>query len=810
MTPSRCRYTNRSNRGTMLMNKFEKAVYTLEFDKVRAKLAAHARTEAAKSALLNIMPSVDPVTIAKLTEETTKAKELVVTKGTPPFGGAKDISALLDRAEHGGTLSAGELLSVASVLRIVGSLIRYAGKSNDCLYGYFSMLQENDFLEKSISSAIAGEDLISDDASDQLYKIRREQRRTESSVRDILSSYTTGNKSKYLQENIVTIRSGRYVIPVKAEYRNEVKGLLHDTSASGATYFIEPIAVLEANNRLRELKAAEADEIEHILSELTKEVVRFSSQLALNCRVVTDLACIFARASYSFEIDGCAAILTNGPRNIKLIKARHPLIDKEKVVPISLEFGKTKKTMIITGPNTGGKTVTLKTIGLLAMMAQCGLHIPCNYGSELPVFTGILADIGDEQSIEQSLSTFSAHMVNISSILSEIDDGCLILFDELGAGTDPVEGAALAVAILERVKETGAFSAATTHYAELKLYALENDDVLNASCEFDVDTLKPTYRLIIGLPGKSNAFAISSRLGIDPAIIERAGQILKDDNVKFEDMLSKLESTENSMEKERLALTQAREEAEKQLADAEKKAKELKAECEKQLQNARDQANAILASARASSDYIFAELNRLQKDKEKLATKENLEKSREDIRNKLKEADSSVYKEEKPQLDENYVLPRPLEKGDSVLIVDINKLGTVIAVEGKNAVVQAGIIKTKTKIKNLRLVEEKVEIPDTFSKSAAGVPLRESVRNEIDVRGEIGDDAWYIVDRYLDSAITAGYTTITVIHGKGTGALRAALWRYMRTDKRIKSFRSGRYGEGDTGVTVVELTGKHK
>ncbi len=796
------------------MSNFNKAVYTLEFDKIREQLAALARTKGARNALLEIMPSTDPVVIKRLTEETTKAKEMIVVKGTPPFGGAKDITPMLDRAVKGGSLSISELIYVAATLRIVASLIKYAGSSTDCLSSYFSFLQENSFLEKKISGAIAGEDTIADDASDALYKIRREQRKTENNIRDILSGYTTGAKSKFLQENIVTIRGGRYVVPVKAEYRNEVKGLLHDTSASGATYFIEPIAVLEANNRLRELKSAEEAEIERILAELSDEVVRFSSQLTLNCKVITDLACIFARAAYSYEIDGCAAVMSVKPRNIKLIKARHPLIDKEKVVPISLEFGKEQSSMIITGPNTGGKTVTLKTIGLLAMMAQCGLHIPCSYGSELPVFSGVLADIGDEQSIEQSLSTFSAHMVNIASILKEMDENTLVLFDELGAGTDPVEGAALAVSILERVKEAGTLSASTTHYAELKLYALENDDVLNASCEFDVETLKPTYRLITGLPGKSNAFSISARLGIAPEIIERAAQIMKEDNVKFEDMLSKLEATESVLQKERAALAAATEEANRRLAEANAKAKEAEENSEKLVERAREQANAILASAKASSEFVFDELGKLQREKDKADAKARLESSRAGIRDRLKATDEEIYSgvAVADPVDENYVLPRPLEKGDSVLIVDINKTGVVISIEGKKAVVQAGIIKTKTPIKNLRLLDEKVELPESFAsnKKQATQTLRDSVKNEIDLRGETGDDAWFMVDRYLDSAVTAGYTTVTLIHGKGTGALRAALWRYMRGDKRIKSFRSGRYGEGDTGVTVVELTGKHK
>ncbi len=793
------------------MSSFEKAIYTLEFSKIREKLSSLARTEAARSALLKIVPSADPVVVARLTDETTKAKEMVVVKGAPPFGGAKDISGLLDRAARGGVLSASELLSVASNLKAVSALLKYKGGDCGCLNSYFDLLQENSFLEKKITSAIVGEDMIADDASDALYKIRRESRKTENSIRDILAGYTGGHKSKFLQENIVTIRGGRYVVPVKAEYRNEVKGLLHDTSASGATLFIEPLAVLEANNRLRELKSAEEEEIGRILSELTDEVVRFVNQLNLNCKVMTDLACIFARGAYSYEIDGCAAIIPQKAKNIKLIKARHPLIDAEKVVPISLEYGKTQKSLIITGPNTGGKTVTLKTIGLFAIMAQCGLHIPCVYGSELPIFSNVLADIGDEQSIEQSLSTFSAHMVNIASILNELDGDSLVLFDELGAGTDPVEGAALAVAILEHVKKQGAISAATTHYAELKLYALENDDVLNASCEFDVETLKPTYRLITGLPGKSNAFSISARLGISPDIIASAASIMKEDNKKFEDVLSRLEETESQMEKERAALSAEKAAAEKRIAEAEQKARLLEERSEKEISRAREQANAILASAKASSEFIFDELRKLQKDKDKADAKERLEKSRADIRSALKSGSDQVYKENEFDADdEDYVLPRPLEKGDSVLIADIKTKGVVLSIEGKNAIIQAGIIKTKTPISKLRLLADEIEIPQSFSKSTPQAPLRESVKNEIDLRGETGDDAWFMVDRYLDSAVTAGYTTVTLIHGKGTGALRAALWRYMKGDKRIKSFRSGRYGEGDTGVTIVELTGKHR
>lgn len=795
-------------------NAFVRAVRTLEFDKIREMLIHSARTEGAKEKLSAIVPSADEVVVKRLQSETSKAKELIVLKGSAPFGGARDISEALDRAQRGASLSPKQLLSVASTLRIVSSLNKYAGgrESLGCLAEYFGMLQENPFLEKKISAAVVSEDIIADDASDNLYKIRREMRKTENGIKDTLAKYTNGSQSKYLQENIVTIRSGRYVVPVKAEYKNEVKGLLHDTSASGATFFIEPLAVLEANNKLRELKSAEEDEIEKILVLLTEEVVRFALQLTMDCRVITDLDCIFARAELSFKLDASEPILGGMKRRIKLLRARHPLLPKESAVPISLEFGDAQSTMIITGPNTGGKTVTLKTIGLFAMMAQCGLHIPCDYGSCLPIFSNILADIGDEQSIEQSLSTFSAHMVNVVEILKSVDEDSLVLFDELGAGTDPVEGAALAIAILERIKALGAISAATTHYSELKLYAIEHDDVLNASCEFDVETLKPTYRLITGLPGKSNAFAISSRLGISDEIISRATELLKDENVKFETVLSRLEEQENSLEKEREAVKKAKAEAEKMLAEATEKARGIEERTEKEIARAREQANAILASARASSDFIFDTVNQLQKDKDKADAKQRLEQSRAAVRSELRRADGLIYDAsvEKEKEDEDYVLPRALQKGDPVLIYDIKKKGTVISVEGKNAVVQAGIIKTKVKIKNLRLLDEPVVVEESVSKNAHVGDLRAGVKNEIDLRGETGDDAWFMVDRYLDSAITAGYQSVRLIHGKGTGALRAALWRYLRSDKRISSFRSGRYGEGDTGVTVVELTGKHK
>ncbi|MBO5768154.1 MAG: Smr/MutS family protein [Clostridia bacterium] len=567
------------------------------------------------------------------------------------------------------------------------------------------------------------------------------------------------------------------------------------------------MAVIEANNKLRELKGRESEEIEKILYDLSSKVASAATLIRVDFTAMIDLDAIFARASYSSDIMGIRP-KTNA-KAIRLIRARHPLIPRSKVVPISVEFGERDNALIITGPNTGGKTVTLKTLGLLSMMAQSGLYIPADDGSALPVFDAVLADIGDEQSIEQSLSTFSSHMVNVVSILKECGKGSLVLFDELGAGTDPTEGASLAIAILERVRASGAIVAATTHYSEIKIYALDTEGVLNASCEFDLATLKPTYRLITGIPGRSNAFEISLRLGMDESVIARAKELLADDNIRFEDVIVRLEETEQDLRKERSESERARAEAQRIREQAEREAKELKDRAEAELDRARSQAQRILDAAKKTSNQVFEELNELKKADAKRLELERIELARKSIRQNLKDTSSQISDIEEFEVEEeNYVLPRPLQIGDKVLLADIGKEAVVKSISGDTVFCAMGRLETKTNIKNIRLLanaaavekQKKEKGRAQYTHSVSGV------KNEIDVRGNTGDDAWFIIDRYLDDAILAGHETVYVIHGKGTGALRAALWQFFRQDKaRIRTFRSGRYGEGDLGVTVLEL-----
>lgn len=791
------------------MKGFTRAAKLLEFDKVLAAIAANAATEGAKELIASLTPSDDMVIVMRTQAETRDAKQMILKKSAPPFGKAKDILPAVERAEKGASLTPRELLDIASLLRSVSSILKYAGNMSESgsLERYLLSLTENNFLERKISSAIIAEDMIADDASDNLYRIRRDQRKCESAVRDLLASYTSGQKSKYLQENIVTMRGGRYVVPVKAEYRNEIKGLVHDSSASGATLFVEPIAVLEQNNRLRELKVAEEEEIEKILRNLSDETARFSSPLAQNYRAVTDLAVIFAKAAYAIDTDSFEPKITAEKREYSLIKARHPLLPKESVVPISVSFGDKEKTLVITGPNTGGKTVTLKTIGLMALMAQSGLQLPCGEGTAVPLFSCVLPDIGDEQSIEQSLSTFSAHMTNIVEIINNCDDRSLTLFDELGAGTDPVEGAALAISILEEIREQGGLCAATTHYSELKTYALESPFVLNASCEFDVESLRPTYRLITGIPGKSNAFAISSRLGIADNIIERAKAFMAEDNKKFEDVIARLEESESRLEKDRVNAERARKEAERILEEARSEAKKVTERASKDAEKVKENAARILQSAKSSSDYVLNEIKRMQDEKDKADAKQRLEETRQQVRQALKNADGKIgaLNDEDLEPEQGEVPNRPLVAGDRVIIPLTKQRGVVVEISGKNAVISTGNARTKVSLASLRLDDTPMEIQKKVKPSATVTTSREAVRNEIDLRGQTGDDAWFMVDRFLDSAVQAGWQAVTLVHGKGTGALRAALWKELKRDKRVVSYRIGRYGEGDLGVTICEL-----
>jgi len=791
----------------------EKTLKTLEFDKVREMLAESALTSGARELAKRLTPTDRIEEILRRQRRTTDAKKLMNIKGAPSFGEIVDVSDACERALKGATLTTRELLDVADLLLVSRRLLEYIRMNrlfDTVLDEIFERLVTNRHLEDKITRAIISEDMISDDASPALGDIRRKMRVVNNRIRDMLQHYTQSNDySKYLQDNIVTMRNGRYVIPVKVECRGDIKGLVHDTSSSGATLFVEPIAVVEANNDLRELAAKESREIERILADMSNDVAEMSSAIMFNYRNITELAFVFACAELSFRMNGNPPAI-NGERLISLKRARHPLINKDKVVPIDAIIGDGYDTLIITGPNTGGKTVTLKTFGLLAVMAQAGLHIPVDETSSVCVFDRVLADIGDEQSIEQSLSTFSSHMVNIVSILGEITDKSLVLFDELGVGTDPIEGAALAVSIIENVRAVGAVCAATTHYAELKVYALNTEGVRNASCEFNVETLKPTYKLTIGTPGKSNAFAISEKLGISGGIIERAKELVSSENRQFEDVIESLEKTRIEMEKERAEAAELRAEYERFKTEAEKKYKEKIGKADAELEAARKKATELINSARASSEFVFSQLDKAKAAKESARFAEELDERKRAVRQHLRDS-SDRFDPVEDKSNEPYELPRPLKKGDNVLIVNINKKAVVTTLPDKRGLVgvRAGLIDTRTSIDNLRLIEEEDAVIDkdknkvTRSQYSA-VKVRD-FSPEIDLRGKNGDEAWYLVDKYFDDASIAGIHSVRLIHGKGTGALRAALWRFLKTDGRVASFRIGQFGEGDAGVTVVEL-----
>ncbi len=789
----------------------EKTLSTLEFDKIRTILAGLCPTEGAAAEAMMLTPT-DRIDIARLRLcRTTDAKRLSDAKGMPSFGGVRDIGDTCERALKGAVLTPRELLDVALVLRTSRGLLEYIRSNRlftTVLDEVFERLIPNRQLEDRITRSIISEELIADEASPTLADVRRKIRVANLRVRESLAKYTGGSYSKYLQENIVTQRNGRYVIPVKAEYRNDVKGLIHDTSSSGATVFIEPMAVVEANNELALLEAKEAHEIEKILSELSGEVASISPSLSLNYKNITELAFVFGCAELSRTTDGCEPQL-NDKHSCNLKRARHPLIDKKTVVPISIAIGEDYDTLIITGPNTGGKTVTLKTVGLFSIMAAAGLHLPCDEGSCVCVFEKILVDLGDEQSIEQSLSTFSSHMVNIVGVVEQKNDRSLVLFDELGAGTDPVEGAALAIAIIEDVRASGALCIATTHYTELKTYALDTKGVCNASCEFDVETLRPTYKLIIGTPGKSNAFAISEKLGLPKEIVKRAGELINNENKQFENVIGDLEKLRIETEKQ---LEEAR--AQRKAFEAEREAREADiqkrlAESQRLLDNARSKAQNMVDSAKLSSDFIMEQMEALKKQKESERLGEELSRARREIREHLR-THSDAFDPVEHKKSENYILPRALKKGDEVYIVSLDKTGYLLEDPDRSGKVMAqiGIVKTKVKLDDLQLVENEVQFHvggKTQKLSAVKVSVNRDFKSELDLRGMTGDEAWSIVDKYFDDAAISGFHSVRLIHGKGTGALKNALWKYLKGDRRVASFRIGQFGEGDGGVTVVEL-----
>ena len=786
---------------------FEKSIQTLELPRVLELLAAQAATEEGKDRCRALRPSTDPDDVQRLQKETSAACSMIVLRGTPPLSGVRPVAASLQRADMGGALNTRELLDIAALLRCARSAKEYAtgeGNAKTCIDHLFSSLQANRYLEDRISGSILSEEEIADAASPELADIRRHIRASSSKVRDILQKLISSSQAKYLQESIITMRSGRYVVPVKSECKNEIPGLVHDVSGSGGTFFIEPMAVVKTNNELRELQSREEKEIERILRELSAECAAHKEDIAQDYDLLILIDCIFARARLSDKLRCTEPKLAK--KGITLRKARHPLLDPKKAVANDLYLGDQFDTLVITGPNTGGKTVTLKTIGLLTLMAQCGLHIPADDGSTVVVFDHVLSDIGDEQSIAQSLSTFSSHMVNIVGILEECGPGSLILFDELGAGTDPVEGAALAAAIIESARERGALVCATTHYAELKVYAMTTKGVENASCEFNVETLAPTYKLLIGVPGKSNAFAISRRLGLPQAIIDKAAARIDAENVRFEDVLTQLDRQRQQMEKEKDEARKLRREMEESAKTAREYREKLEKEKAKAVEKAQAEARAIIQEARDTADKVFAELNDMRRRQEKEADWLEQNQRRSDLRRQLNEAEDA--------LGSHQDLPappptRPARAGDTVELVKMGTRASVISVNKDGSLqLQAGILKITAKQEEVRVVED----ADSGKKQAVQIAQRaeHKLRSlgaspEVDLRGMMTDEALLVLDRFLDSAVMGRLDTVTVIHGKGTGAVRKAVRDHLKRSKYVKSFRPGRFGEGEDGVTVVEL-----
>ncbi len=791
------------------MNQYEKSVATLELPAVLDQLAQEAVSAGAKEKARSLSPCADAAEVGKRLAETSAAKNMMIVKGSPSFSGVKDVRASLSRADRGGMLNIRELLDIAAVLSASRQARSYgAGNGREeksCIDYLFASLQSNRYLEEKITASIAGEEELADAASPELAAIRRLIRAASARVREALQKIISSpSYAKALQDPIITMRSERYVVPVKAECKNIVPGLIHDVSASGATVFIEPMAAVKANNELRQLHAREKTEIERILMALSAECAEYGEDISRDFEILVTLDLIFAKAKLSYKMDGMAPLLTE--REIRLRRARHPLLSRETVVPIELELARDYDTLVITGPNTGGKTVTLKTIGLLCAMAACGLHIPAGDGSAVPVFRQIMADIGDEQSIEQSLSTFSSHMTNIVRILNGCDENTLILFDELGAGTDPTEGAALAIAIIEYARARGAVIAATTHYAELKVYATTKKGVMNASCEFDVTTLRPTYRLLVGIPGKSNAFAISGRLGLSPQIIAEAKTYVKDESASFEATIEKLEQIRQSLERDRIEASKKLAQAEESRKEAAKLKIELSLRLEKAGEKARRDGERIIAEARETAEAAFAEIDRMRESISAQEDHVRTNEARAELRRQLNAAEEKFS--EGPAAAASPKKPgRPAVPGDTVEILSMGALALVDSV-GKDGLLnlRAGSMHIVARQEEVCVVENAPTRKKRPSASSSSAALRaEPVSAELDLRGMETLEAIPVMERYIDSAVMGKLETVTIIHGKGTGALRQAVQQNLKSCRAVKSFRLGRYGEGETGVTVVEL-----
>lgn len=790
------------------MNKYHTS---LELHKILEMLSEEASNDLTRETALSLEPQTDLDTVLREIKKTSDAFDLSVKYGTPAFTAFKDVRGSLNRAKSGASLTLRELLDIAQMLYQVRMLSDWhisCGDEESSIGYLFASLSPNKYLEDKIKDAIISEDEISDMASSALANIRRKIAQAGIKIRESLDKLVrSAEVQKSLQENIVTMRDGRYVLPVKAEHKGNIQGLVHATSSSGATYFVEPISVVEANNEIRVLQGEEQDEIERIIAEMSADCAAYAEQISNDYLTCAELNLYFAKSNLAAKMRASVPeISDNGQIDLK--KARHPLIDRSKVVPVDIKLGYDYQALIVTGPNTGGKTVLLKTVGLLTLMTMCGLLIPAGDGSRISVFDNILVDIGDRQSIENSLSTFSSHIGNVAEILEIADSSSLVLFDELGSGTDPVEGAALAVSIIESLKAKGSRLLVTTHYQELKLYAIEGEGIENASCEFDAATMQPTYRLIIGSPGKSNAFSISSKLGIPDSIIERANQLVSTENQRFEEVIARLEAARTELEQKDAEVSRLKREQEERLAELEKEIEQLNKSKEDEISKARTQAMRIVESCRAQAEALIDELNDIKKQKDK----ENFSQLAVEARSKNKSALNKMFDTANPVTSaesREYVPPRPFKRGDNVVIVGVNKKGILAGDPDSSGMVyvQSGIMKTKISVKKLRLVEPEKVTYQNKKVSTKGVrgKMERSSSMELDIRGRAVDEGVHEVDMFLDNAVLAGAGIVTVIHGKGTGILRQGIHQHLKAHPSVKSFRLGRFGEGEDGVTIVEL-----
>lgn len=791
-----------------IMNK--KTLAKLEYNKIIEQLIEHASSFSGKELCRRLKPMTDISAIRSAQDETAAAFTRIVKKGRPSFSGCNPVNDSIRRLEIGGVLGSGELLRICKLLETAGRARAYGRHDNadeieDCLDGYFEQLNPVTILVNEIRRCVINEDEISDDASPGLKHVRRAMNQINDKVHATLSNMVNGSLRTYLQDPIITMRGDRYCIPIKAEYRSQVSGMIHDQSATGSTLFIEPMAVVKLNNDLKELYGQEQEEIQKVLARLSADTAEYTTEIHTCYTILRQLDFIFAKGALALDMNASQPIFNTEGR-IHIREGRHPLLDKKNVVPITLTLGDTFDLLIVTGPNTGGKTVSLKTVGLFTLMGQAGLHIPALDRSELAVFHDVYADIGDEQSIEQSLSTFSSHMTNIVSFLKQVDEHSLVLFDELGAGTDPTEGAALATSILNHLHSRGIRTMATTHYSELKVYALSTPGVENASCEFDVETLRPTYRLLIGIPGKSNAFAIASRLGIPDYIIEDAKTHLTEQDESFEDILTDLETSRKTLDKERETIAAYKREIERLKMETSQKQEKLEAQRDRILREANEKAHAILEDAKETADETMRNFHKFGKANISAA---EMEKERERLRKKIAKTRSGMTPE--PAKPKKQYKPSDFKLGESVKVLSMNLTGSVVSLPDAkgNLDVQMGILRSKVNISDLEIIDEKPNyLQKTAKRTGKGkIKMNKSltVATEINLLGKTVDEAVAELDKYLDDASLAHLSSVRIVHGKGTGALRQGIHKYLKRQKHVKSFRLGAFGEGDAGVTIAEL-----